>query len=268
MSERERVQAAFHRGACLYDQYTPVQQRVVERLLELIRKEHDQFRTVLDIGCGTGRLLASVNKDYPGLKLTGIDLAFQMLRQAADRLPADAQLVQGDAEQLPFADHYFDLVLSSSTFQWLASLEGSFRQIFRVLQPDGRFLISLFGAGTLYELQNSWRMALEQEGSQRDITQDGTHRFHTKEQVLQALQSAGFTDCKVWEEQEVAWYPDVAHLLQAIKRIGAGTARPPAGGGLGWRKIIHGMADCYTEQYGSTRGVPATYSVIYAAGRR
>lgn len=270
MYERQRVQQAFHRGAIDYDQHTPVQQRVIERLLGVLQEQPRQSPLqLLDIGCGTGRLLDLLAQELPQTQLTGLDLAPNMLQQARERLKERACLVQGDAEQLPFADRSFDLVVSSSTFQWLGQLDACFGEVARVLKPGGRFVFSLFGQGTLGELQFSWRTALADCRRTDTVQQqDGTHRFHTAEQVAVALAAAGFCSSRTWGEQETVWYPDVPQLLQAVKRIGAGTARPPAGGGLGWRRVLHAMAAVYRERFGTAEGVPASYQVIYGEGIR
>lgn len=267
---RQRVQSSFQRGACQYDQHTPVQQRVLTQLLYKLNScTIDSATRVLDIGCGTGRLLESLMNRFPSALLTGLDLAPNMLRQAAERLTEHVSLVQGDAEQLPFSCSSFNLVLSSSTFQWLEHLDCCFGEVHRVLQPEGSFIFSLFGEGTLYELQESWRHALKECGKQpADIAADGTHRFYTCQQVRHTLNRAGFHDVEVYEKQEVVHYPDVPSLLRAIKRIGAGTAQPPTGGGLGWRRVLHAMAAAYEDRFGVEEGIPASYSVIYAAGRR
>lgn len=270
MCERQRVQQAFHRGAIEYDQHTPVQQRVVERLLGVLQEQpFQQHLQLLDIGCGTGRLLKLLAHELPQARLTGLDLAPNMLQQARERLEDQVCLIQGDAEQLPFADQTFDLVVSSSTFQWLTQLDRCFDEVIRVLKPGGRFVFSLFGQGTLGELQLAWRTALADCRRIDTVRQqDGTHRFHTDEQVATALAAAGFLCSRTWVEQEVVWYSDVPQLLQAVKRIGAGTSRPPVGGGLGWRRVLHDMAAVYRERFGTADGVPTTYQVIYGEGIR
>ena len=266
---RQRVQTSFHRGAEAYDQHTPVQQRVLQHLIQQLGQySFAPDATVLDIGCGTGRLLELLGRCFPGVVLTGLDLAPNMLQQAAERLPATVRLVQGDAEQLPFADSCFQLVLSSSTFQWLDTLQYCFEEVRRVLEPEGLFLFSLFGEGTLHELRESWHQAMLNAGRGAAEQHTGVHHFHDSKQVQRSLELAGFRDIVVWSELEQVWYPDVPHLLQAIKRIGAGTSRPPSGGGLGWRKVLHEMAALYRERFGTECGVPASYSVIYGVGRR
>lgn len=269
MINRQRVQAAFHRGAADYDQHTPVQQRVLARLLALLDTEPQLPRLrILDIGCGTGRLLKLLGTRFPQAELTGLDLAENMLHQAAERLPSTVCLVQGDAEQLPFSDARFDLVVSSSTFQWLDPLSPCFKEVRRVLCPGGHFVFSMFGEGTLVEVGHSWRQALEICGKPSiTVGGGGIHRFHSCSQVQSALIKAAFTGIEVRSELETAYYPDLPHLLRAVKRIGAGTAQPPHGHGLGWRGVFHAMAEVYKKQYGSEQGVPANYAVIYGGGR-
>lgn len=268
--DRQRVQSSFHRGAGDYDQHTPVQQLVLQKLLS----QMDQYLAessarVLDIGCGTGRLLELLGQRYPDAVLTGLDLAPNMLKQATERLPASVSLIQGDAEQLPFPADTFSLVLSSSTFQWLDHLEPCFKEVSRALKPEGNFVFSLFGGKTFFELRESWQQALANCGrGGSDEAQDRTHRFHSCEQVHHALALTGLQACKVWSELEVVWYPDVPHLLQSIKKIGAGSARPLSSGGLGWRRILHEMANIYSARFGGVSGVPVSYEVIYATCRR
>jgi len=267
--DRQRVLSSFHRGAREYDNHTPVQQRVVQKLVQQIAccKTAPSSR-ILDIGCGTGRLLALVAEQCPDADLIGLDLAPNMLVHARERLGSAVQLLQGDAECLPFLTEFFSLVLSSSTFQWLDSLDSCFGEVARVMEPDGRFIFSLFGQGTLYELHASWQQALAECGRAFGDQSKGTHRFFSGDQVQNALESAGFYDVRVWSEQEKIWYPDVPHLMKAIKRVGAGSAQPLPGGGLGWRRLLHVMANVYTERFGTNHGVPASYEVIYATGRR
>lgn len=77
-------------------------------LLDQLKPQPDEH--VLDVGCGTGwftRHLAAV----PGLEVTGIDLNAEWLQFARTR-DAAAQYLRADARALPFADGYFDLVVS------------------------------------------------------------------------------------------------------------------------------------------------------------
>ena len=100
-----------------------------------------QGMKVLDIGCGTGKQLASYQE--MGAELVGIDLSAQMLGVAKDNLVGEAGLVNGDALRLPFRGATFDLVIASLFLHQLNSQEGTvvLEEARRVLQPEGQLLL-------------------------------------------------------------------------------------------------------------------------------
>lgn len=264
--DRSRVKSSFQRGAFEYDHHTPVQQRIVDRLLSNLTITPDA--SVLDIGCGTGRLLAHIIERAPDCSPVGLDLALAMLHKTREQTCDRALLVQAEAEHLPFQGNSFDQIVSSSTFQWCDSIDLCFSEVYRCLKQGGRFSFALFGEGTLSELREAWQEAWDICGLCATGDHDGTHRFHSPDQVEESLIKAGFNDIKVELLLEQEWYPDVAHLLQSVKRIGAGSSRPAAGMGLGWRRVLHTMAAYYTNRYGNHQGVPASYRVIWGEGVR
>ncbi|MEV0727356.1 methyltransferase domain-containing protein [Polymorphospora sp. NPDC050346] len=98
-------------------------------------------RTVLDIGCGTGRLLHRVALRWPAAHLTGIDPASEMIRVARTKLP-EATLLTGTAEQLPVGDGTVDLVLSTTSFGHWSDQPAGLREVARALAPQGRFVLA------------------------------------------------------------------------------------------------------------------------------
>jgi ubiquinone/menaquinone biosynthesis C-methylase UbiE len=97
---------------------------------------------VLDVACGTGRLLGALAKDHPPDLLAGIDLSEGMLRVARGRLPPGARLVQGDAAALPFPDGAFEAVLTISAFHFWPRPRVALGEIRRVLVPGGRLVLT------------------------------------------------------------------------------------------------------------------------------
>jgi ubiquinone/menaquinone biosynthesis C-methylase UbiE len=110
----------FNRWASTYDRhrmqriiFDPIQRTV----LQLAAEQVGQPSAILDVGCGTGRLLRSAGARSRGAKLVGIDAAIEMVKQAQSSTPNGAiQFQQATAEELPFPNASLDLVFSTMTF--------------------------------------------------------------------------------------------------------------------------------------------------------
>jgi malonyl-CoA O-methyltransferase len=262
MIDRRLVRTSFSRRAAEYEALVVVQRRVQKRLLAELAGLALEPQLVVDVGAGTGMLLRQLAERYPAARLVAVDLAPGMC-QTACQGGTVRLAVAGDAESLPLHARTADLVLSSSTFQWLPTLAPAFSEARRVLQPGGWFCFALFGEGTLRELRESYRWAIQQSG--RGL--DRTHTFHTSTAVATALADAGFSSCKVWSEQEEEFYPDVPDLLRAVRGIGAGNASPRQGGSLAERRVMLTMMSRYRQIYGRDGGIPASYDVLYGVAR-
>jgi ubiquinone/menaquinone biosynthesis C-methylase UbiE len=97
---------------------------------------------VLDVGTGPG-VMAFFMAEL-GHRVTGIDLSAGMLEQArnnAEWLRLDVRFRQGDAENLPFPEHYFDAVVNRIVLWNLPSPERAIQEWTRVLKPGGRLVI-------------------------------------------------------------------------------------------------------------------------------
>jgi malonyl-CoA O-methyltransferase len=267
--DREKVRKAFDRGACRYEETVIVQKLVIESILSELSKLKPSIspRRILDVGAGTGMLLRSLQNYYPEAFLAGLDLAPGMGIEAINSFQEEGNhlYVQGDAEKLPFADGTFDLVVSTSTYQWLSVLEQAFSEAKRVLAPGGIFLFALFGEGTLSELRNSYQRALSAENT---AGKDRTHHFFSPGEVQRALAQPGFADVVVNNSLEKEYYPDVAAFLRSLKGIGAGTTACMPAKGLGGRRIITKMMEFYQRDFLEKMGVPVSYQVIYGRGRK
>ena len=264
---KQRVKKAFSSHAAQYETLALVQKRVVDRFIELFMGEGAVPEKLLDIGSGTGRLVSAFRQNLPHLSVTGIDLAHGMVICAKKRFAgcADIMLVCGDAEILPFKNSSFDMVVSTSTFQWLSPLDGPFAEVWRVLKPGGRFCFALFGEKTLFELRDSYNSAISLLGKSQA---DRTHRFADCTTVKAALNSASFGNIDVFDELEIESYANVYSLLRAVNGIGAGSAAGTASTGLAGRSVMLKMMEIYKERYGTDEVVPATYQVLYGSATK
>lgn len=131
-----------------YDNLAPIYDRRWARYIEASKRETLR-RTpllpgmeVLDIGCGTGEVLAAIATVRPDTLRTGIDISERMLRVAAAKPGSAGRLVCADARYLPFAASVFDLVLSVSMLHYLHFPERALAEARRVLRPGGRLVIT------------------------------------------------------------------------------------------------------------------------------
>lgn len=142
-SEVTAKQKVFDRWAPSYDWLFPsvFYQAIHQRLLEFV--ELSDRPQVLDLGCGTGRLLNRLAAHFPDLWGTGLDLAPEMIRQARQRNQHRPRLiyVQGNAEALPFAEGQFDAVFNTLSFLHYPNPTTVLTEVQRVLCPGGRFYL-------------------------------------------------------------------------------------------------------------------------------
>jgi len=262
--DKRRVGAAFSRSADAYDAHAEVQVRVRERALGLAAAVAPAAGRVLDVGAGTGALLARLAAERPALLAAAVDLAPGMCARARVAAPR-AALAAADAEALPFRAGVFDLVVSTSTLQWLPRLEPSLAEMRRVLAPGGAVCVALFGERTLHELRRAWRSAANAARAS-DGRAAGTHRFASHAALESALAAAGLQPAAVHEEELVEWHADARAVLRALKALGASSA-VPGRAGLGGRRVTLEMLRRYEEAHAGPAGVPATYHVLYAVAR-
>ena len=95
---------------------------------------------VLDIGCGTGKLLRQARTYWPEAHLIGVDPANGMI-EMAKRLTPNATFFTSMAEALPLQDASIDLALSTISFHHWQDQAAGIREIARVLRPGGYFLL-------------------------------------------------------------------------------------------------------------------------------
>lgn len=97
---------------------------------------------LLDIGCGTGALLCRLSAIHPAAQLVGVDPVPEMLATARRKLSPAIELHKGWAEQLPFADAQFDIVVSCNMFHYIDRSADALTEIRRVLRPRGQLVIT------------------------------------------------------------------------------------------------------------------------------
>ena len=109
----------------------------------MVEREGGPQRNVLDLCCGQGSLTAMLCDS--GANVSGLDFSESMLELASNAAPT-ASLHKGDAADLPFSDRTFDAVLCNFGMMHLPDQPKALREIRRVLNPSGRFIMATWAA--------------------------------------------------------------------------------------------------------------------------
>lgn len=132
-----------------------------ERLCRLLCDAADirNGMNVLDVGCGFGGTIASLNERFAALKMVGVNIDPRQLARArakvAPRAGNDVRFVEGDACNLAFAEATFDRILAVECIFHFDSRVDFLRGAAKVLKPGGRLTLSDFvpAGATLAQLQ-------------------------------------------------------------------------------------------------------------------
>jgi ubiquinone/menaquinone biosynthesis C-methylase UbiE len=140
---REKDQERFDHWANTYEDswlQRAFFDRAHQATLALAAEIVHQPMSVLDVGCGTGKLLRRAASYWPQAHLIGIDPSNGMI-EVAKRLTPHATFSPGTAEALPLQDASVDLALSTSSFHHWQDQAAGLREIARVLRSGGYFLL-------------------------------------------------------------------------------------------------------------------------------
>ena len=118
----------------------PTHDAVLNALAAVGAAPHD----ILDVGCGTGRLLESAGRRWPEARLVGIDPSDAMIAQAERKHQGDARFLfkRSDASVLPLDSSSFDVAFTTMSFHHWTDQATAIREIARVLRPAGHFVLA------------------------------------------------------------------------------------------------------------------------------
>ncbi|MCU0888687.1 MAG: methyltransferase domain-containing protein [Rubritepida sp.] len=179
--DRRLVALRRARAAARVQAVAPILDHAAGLLLDRLDDTTRRFTRALDLG-GRGAVA-------PLLRARGVPFVVSMDLAPAMAARAGGLAVGGDEEWLPFAAGSFDLVIASLSLHWVNDLPGALIQIRRALAPDGLFLASLPGLGTLQTLREALAAA---ESETRGGVSPRVSPFPELRDLAGLLQRAGF----------------------------------------------------------------------------
>jgi ubiquinone/menaquinone biosynthesis C-methylase UbiE len=178
--------------------FTPAHEAVLRRCAQVVPVP----RRVLDLGCGTGRLLRVAASRFPGALLVGVDISAGML-SVASRAQTPAGLVRAAAESLPFPSGSFDLVIATLTLRHWVDRVAGLAESRRLLAPGGVLAIASVGLTDEGGRMRRWRRQPQLAGA-----------------VMADLEAAELVVLDQGSARGVGPFTDIAVLLAGARRPG------------------------------------------------
>ena len=253
--DKKIIKRNFSKYARYYDKYSLIQRNCALRLISKI--ENTNFKSILDIGCGTGIYTRFLRDRFRGAHIKAIDISHDMIEVAKEKLPDEkTEFIVGDAETMDFKER-FDLVTSNASLQWFTSLEKTLSKHRMLLKEKGVIAFSIFGPETFSELSESLKKLF---GEDSFIS---SHSFTTNSEVRKILKNL-FNNVTVEETRYNKRYGSLAELLKNIKYSGIrgrGANRKTV-----WvQGVMNELEKIYLDKF---KSIVARYQVFFCRGEK
>jgi trans-aconitate 2-methyltransferase len=173
----------------------------------LQRLELDGDETVLDAGCGSGRVTRLLLERLPEGRVIGVDASRSMIEKAQQALPDRTEFIVSDLLDLDL-DEAVDAVFSNATFHWILDHRRLFARLYAALRPGGVLEAQCGGIGNLDEFLNSL------ENVDGGIA--NTWNFASPGDTDVRLESAGFERVRCWLEQRIEKPREPREFLRTV----------------------------------------------------
>jgi trans-aconitate 2-methyltransferase len=176
----------------------------------------DGDETVLDAGCGSGRVTSMLIERLPRGRVIAVDGSASMIEKVAETLRPQDEALVADLTALELEEPV-DAVFSSAVFHWIADHELLFRRLRSSLEPGGRLAAQCGGAGNIDRLRRIAAAVQEREpfsphfeGFEEPWNYAGT------EETEGRLRAAGFDAARCWLQPWTVQPPEPAEFLRTV----------------------------------------------------
>jgi trans-aconitate 2-methyltransferase len=178
-----------------YDRISGPMEALGREVLERLRLRGDE--TVLDAGCGSGRITQALIERLPDGHVIAVDASQSMVDAARKRLPgADVRVV--DLLELELEEPV-DAILSTATFHWIADHERLFGRLRGAPRPGGRLVAQCGGRGNIDRLRAKANEVRAREPFARHFREwHAPWNYAAPAQTRERLLGAGFAVAECW----------------------------------------------------------------------
>lgn len=202
--------------ASTYHTISCPQAEMAQAVLDRLELRGDE--TVLDAGCGSGRVTAALLERLPQGRVVAVDADAGMVEHTRAALPAErAEVHHQDLAALSLAQPV-DAAFSNAVFHWVPDHDALFAALARVLRLGGRLSAQCGGEGNVAGVQAAADAIVAADPALREhfAGWSGPWNFAGPDETAQRLRAAGFTGVQCWLEPWPVNPDDIETYLRTI----------------------------------------------------
>ena len=189
------------------------------KLLDVVRYKSNM--NVLDIGCGLGFPLAELSMRLGNKsKVYGIDPWKAGIKRIKQKIKlyelSNVEVIEGEAEKLPFEDNYFDLLVSNNGINNVKNLQKTFAECRRVSKQGAQFVFTFNTDQTFVEFYDVYRKVLKDSGMQEYQKKLDEHIYSKRRPVSEfksLLEDNGFRIVSILNDKFYYRFSDASAML-------------------------------------------------------
>jgi trans-aconitate 2-methyltransferase len=195
-----------------YDRASGPQQEWASAVLERVAGRLPKDATVLDVGCGTGRVTEAVLELVPDGRVLAIDASQEMVDLAGERLGDRARVWRQDVLGLVL-DEPVDAVVSTATLHWVPDHDRLWQRLAAALRSGGILEIQCGGQGNIDRV----REVIDAVAADSFPELEGWSPwvFAGPQETHARLEAAGFTSVRCWLEKQPTRPDDLAGFVRS-----------------------------------------------------
>jgi trans-aconitate 2-methyltransferase len=201
--------------AAAYHRVSGPQVEMAGAVLDRLGLDGDE--TVLDAGCGSGRVTAMLLERLPRGHVVAVDEAPSMVEHARETLPVERVTVLRAELTKLVLDSPVDAVFSNAVFHWVPDHDSLFSRLFSALRPGGRMVAQCGGKGNVARFHRAARAAAAQEPYAEHFEGwEGPWNFAGPKETAERLERAGFETVETWLEPYPVVPDDPGDYLRTV----------------------------------------------------